>query len=223
MLHRTRVRNGLIIGVLILVAMSCAAWYLVISPRMSAATDLTAQSEQVEQGTLALQSRYNHTLQDARKAPSAAADAQTLFSSMPQEADLPSVLQQITDAAAAAGIKGPALQVLTTSTPDPVTAAGSVRGTTPAAGAVNLATMRIGVTVAGSQDNLVQFLANLENLKRSLLISSTVIAPGGPDDQPSLQVTGLMFVLQSKLPDLVATVDQLLKQADTGTGAAGSP
>jgi hypothetical protein len=32
-----------------------------------------------------------------------------------------------------------------------------------------------------------------------------------------------MFVLQSKLPDLVATVDQLLKQADTGTGAAGSP
>ena len=48
----------------------------------------------------------------------------------------------------------------------------------------------------------------------SELTSTMVVDKAGHDlKQDSLKVTGSMFVLQSKLPDLVARVEELLAQA----------
>jgi len=88
--------------------------------------------------------------------------------------------------------------------------------------------MPVSITATGSSAALYRFLGNLEALDRSLLIESTQVSDaagttgGGQAVDSSLQVSGSMFVLESRLPDLVATVDRLL--ADTGGApAAESP
>ena len=81
--------------------------------------------------------------------------------------------------------------------------------------------------MSGSRESLLAFLDNLQGLDRAVLITSTGLMdmqqPGtsSPEDAPkkgqagqqSLDVTGSMFVLQSKLPDIVAAVQALIDEA----------
>ena len=215
-----------VVGGLLLVCFAAAAWFLVLSPRIASSSQVAAQTSQVEKATFQLNVRYRQALTEAAQAPQAAAEAQQLFSSMPQEAELPDVLEQITTAADSAGITGTHLQVINTSVPTPVGAKGSAINpmTAAAKGAgVNLATMEVSITADGDRTSLAQFLANLERLERALLISSTHVADTSPGNLPTLQVAGSMFVLQSELPDLVARLDELMARARAGTGTLPAP
>jgi hypothetical protein len=107
----------------------------------------------------------------------------------------------------------------------PITTKGSTASATGKAAAqagVNLATMDLVVSVAGKRAELLKFLDNLQALDRALLISATKFNQNVTDTgkaTESLDVTGTMFVLQSKLPDLVAQVDALVAEA----GGPGRP
>ena len=89
----------------------------------------------------------------------------------------------------------------------------------PLAG-VNLAQMELVISAKGKAVQARNFIENLQNLERAMLITSTQRADAPQDastsGQPdqSVQVAGSMFVLQSQLPDLVANVDALLAQAN---------
>ncbi len=219
-------RTWAILGGLLVLGLAAAAWFLVLSPRIATASQVAAQARQVETSTLQLNRRYRDALEEAAQAPQAAAQAQRLFSSMPQEAELPDVLRQVTAAADSAGIEGTHLQIINTSVPTPVGAKGSEINpmTAVAKGAgVNLATMAVSITVDGDRASLARFLANLENLDRALLISSTHLADTSPGNPPTLQVDGSMFVLQSELPDLVTRLDELLARAEATTGKLPLP
>ena len=85
--------------------------------------------------------------------------------------------------------------------------------------------MDINVQAEGTREQVTQFLENLQGLDRALLVTATtdtavVKEPGqtGGPDLENLQVVGEMFVLESKLPDLVATVDQLIAEATSQRG-----
>ena len=141
------------------------------------------------------------------RAPAAAAEAEKLFASMPQEADIPEVITQISKAAESAGIAPADIQTINTSVPVPVGGPA-----TQGESGVALATMQVDVTVKGSDEQLKKFLDNLQALDRSILVQSTnVTATGGAS---ALQVTGQMFVLQSPLEDLVQTVTKVVEEAD---------
>lgn len=225
------VRLAQVGAVLAVVAVAAIAWFAVLSPRLSTASLLREQATALETANLSLRNQYNQALAQAEAAPEAAAEAQVLFARMPRTAELATILEQITDAATSAGISPNAVTTLTTGIPKPVTATGPGNaagtadgtGTTAAPAGINLATMDIGVTAEGTREQVLAFLDNLQGLDRSLLVTSTIDSAvtdteegsGGPELE-SMQVGGQMFVLESKLPDLVATVEELIAQAEAG-------
>jgi hypothetical protein len=215
-----RVRLTLIGGILLLAGLAALIWFLVLSPRLSEASELNAQAAQLQTANLTLRTQYNRALELADQAPQAAADAQALFETMPQEAELPAVIEQVSNAATSAGIKPQDIQTINTTIPNPVAPAAD----SDAAG-IKLAQLEIAVTAEGKREQSLGFLDNLQGLDRALLITSSQLADApAPADTPgatnreTVQVAGSMFVLQSKLPDLVATVEQLL--ADAGRAPA---
>lgn len=200
-------RITVIFGVLGLVALVGLGWLLVLSPRLQEADRVSERAATMETTNLQQLNRYNDLVAKAREIPKAAAEAEKLFASMPQEADIPDVLTQISKAAEQAGIPPADIQTINTSVPVPV---GDPA--TQGESGVALATMQVDVTVKGTDEQLKKFLDNLQALDRSILVQSTnVTAANGAS---TLQVTGQMFVLQSPLEDLVQTVKKVVEEAD---------
>lgn len=222
-----KVRLAQIIGIVAVLGVAAIAWFAVLSPRLATASDLQAQAEALQTTNLSLRNQYNQALDQAEAAPAAAAEAQVLFAKMPQTAELPAVLDQITNAATAAGIDPNAVTTLTTGIPVPVTTQTDVANdaATDAPKGVKLATMDVNVTAEGTREQVLAFLDNLQGLDRSLLVTATTDTAvvkeagetGGPDLE-SMQVVGQMYVLESKLPDLVATVEGLIAEATAQRG-----
>ena len=124
-MSRPRVRYTLIVGVLIICAVAAGVWFLVLSPRMSQSSDIAAQSDQMGVSNATLQARYHSSVKQAADAPALAAQAQAEFSKMPQSADLPAVITQLTDAARSAGVTADNIEVISTGLPLPVVTAGA--------------------------------------------------------------------------------------------------
>ncbi len=206
----SRPRLVLLIGILVLVALITFGWTVLLGPRVNEAAALQARATQIEGANIALLGRYNELLDQARNIEDATSQAREIFARMPEEADLPTVITQITGAAADAGIPPGDIQVINTSVPEPITSDDD----TGSAG-VALATMRLDVTVRGTPEELLRFLANIEALDRSLLIKSTsmTLLAGRESTGSTLQVTGEMFVLQSPLDDLVREVKRVVEEA----------
>jgi Tfp pilus assembly protein PilO len=213
MMRIEKVRLAKIGAILAFVVLALLAWFLVLSPRLSTASEVDARATQLQTANLSLLNQYNRALDQAKEAPAAAADAQALFEKMPQTAELPAVLDQITKAATDAGISPDLISTLTTSVP---VAAG--KGAAEATG-IRLAQMEIGVGAQGTRAQIVSFLDNLQALDRALLLTSSLVNAtvpvegSGGKGRETIQVGGSMFVLQSELPDLVATVQQLIEEA----------
>ncbi len=192
--------------VLIFIVLALISWFMVLAPRAEQATSLTTQAEDTDLRNLALMKQLRQTKDELQDAPAVAQRAQELLAQMPQTADLPAVLDQITAAAVEAGIDPNEVSTISTGIPTPVTETGL-----PAD--VQLAQMSVSLTATGSRQQVYDFLDNLQSLDRSLLVNSTQVSqPTDLEAQTNvtLQVVGTMFVLQSALPDLVAQVDTLL-------------
>lgn len=197
---------------LIFVGLAAGVWLLALSPRMEQADELTAQAADLELENLGLLSNLNRTRAQLENAPEVAQQAQALLAKMPQTADLPAVLDQITAAAVDAGIDPNQVSSITTGIPVPLS-----EGTLPEG--VSLAQMAVSLSAQGGRQEIQAFLDNLQSLDRSLLITATQVTNAGTEGDAAalnLTVAGEMFVLQSKLPDLVATVADLLEAQDPG-------
>lgn len=222
--HRTR--NAFLVGVLALVAVAAAGWFFLLSPRLAQADEIALQAEDMQMSNVQAQNRYNQTLTQAESATDAASEAQALFSTMPEEADLPSVLSQISTAATSAGIKESDISLISTSVPKSLmttTKKPSENANDTGEQGVSLAQMDLNLTVNGTRPQLLEFLTNLQSLDRAVLVqsselASTVVSQPGEDRKElnTLKLQASMFVLQSKLPDLVAHVQELLAEAQNG-------
>ena len=213
-----RVRATRIGGIVLVLAIAALSWFFLLSPRLSKAAELSAQAAQVQTANLSLRNQYNQSLAQAQEAPQAAAEAQKLFATMPQQAELPQVIEQLSGAAQDAGIKTGDIQTINASIPAAVApSAGDVSG-------IKLASMVLTVTADAGREKALTFLDNLQALDRAMLIKSSelqqAIGITGQTEAENVQVVGSMFVLQSTLPDLVAQVDELLAAA--GQTPAGS-
>jgi hypothetical protein len=205
----------LTIGAVVVITLLAVSWFVILSPRLSMADELTAQAEQVSMSNLQLQNRFNQGLDLANKAPAAAAEAQAVFAKMPRQADLPKVLEQSIGAAKAAGLPAANIDVIGTSVPTPVTAATTGDAQANATG-VNLATIGLNVTVRGGREKLMTFIDNMQSIDRALLVKSTTASSdvtNAAQAEQRLQLDGTMFILQSNLPDLVANVNKLITES----------
>ncbi|MDO8732075.1 MAG: hypothetical protein Q7L55_05815 [Actinomycetota bacterium] len=206
-------------GVIVaLILFAAALWSLVLSPRISTAAQLKEQSAQVEQANITLARRHGEILDLAAKAPQLAHEAQQLFSRMPESAKLPAVLRQIAAAAIASGISTQNVLLINTSIPESLdkvdNSSNQISANAASSLGVNLATMTIEITVNGSQAQRLRFLDKVQHLDRGLLINAhSTITDGTHATSGTLTVTGTMFVLQSKLPDLVAKAQTIIDKA----------
>ena len=233
--NRTRVT--VIVGVVAVIALALVSWFIVLSPRLSEAAQIQNQAEQLGGANLGLHNEYNRAVKMAKDAPGAAKEAQDLFATMPETANQDVMIEQIMGAAQAAGIPAPLVDMISTGLPKPVQDQKTQTAGADAAVAagVNLATMQIDISAGGTPDQIAAFLDNLQALDRALLITSTQIANNHAADSTavnlpaqSLKVGGTLFVLESKLPDLVASVETLIPKdmqasASPAAGAAASP
>lgn len=196
---------GVIIGLVVLIVLG---WLLVLSPRFETAGQLQARAADLELGQLNLTRRERDLLDLAESLPATAEEAQRLFSAMPQTAELPALLTQLTAAAKKSGIPANRIEVINTAIPesiDTTTDEGS------AAADIRLATMRVDMTVVGSPAQLTSFVAEMEDLERSFVITDVTMVAGGlrDDDEDTLTLAGTMFVLESALPDLIEQAESV--------------
>lgn len=221
---KDRVRLAVIGAVALVLAVAIAAWFLILSPRIETTAELEQEAEQVRVSNNALTVRLAKIEQLAAEAPMRAQEAQTLFAQMPETAELPEVLTQISDAATAAGIRPDGITLITASIPvsvsDPTASGASDTAGAASSLGVRLATMTIDVTVTGRPPQLQQFLTNLQTMDRTVLVNSTAQTAATTDaDESSLTVRGTMFVLESSLPDLVANAQQVIAEAQQAADA----
>lgn len=208
--QRTLILSCAGLGLLVLLL-----WSFLLSPRIATAQELKQQTAQVESANIALLKRHQEILTLGDQAPLLAKEAQRLFSRMPQSAQLPGVLRQINAAALRAGISARNIQVINATIPESIDKSiGSAHAPSASAATdlgVHLATMTIEVTVAGTDGQRLAFLTLLQELDRGLLITGNSAVNDGTSG--TLTVTGTMFVLESRLPDLVAMAQQIIQRA----------
>ena len=208
-----------IIGIVLVLGMGAILWFGILGPRFSQAADLQERAASVDASNTALTARVGRLRTLADQAPAVAARAEALFRTMPQQADLPVVLNDITAAARDSGISPDGILAISPAAPVPLTAAtpagaNSVTATAAESIGVKIATLPMTITVEGDPAVLDAFVGRLQNLQRAFVITGTQYATGptvpGKPATTSLTVTGTMFVLASQLPDLVAEVTRSL-------------
>lgn len=219
----TRVRIVRLAVILGLVAVTVLGWFFVLSPRLSEVDTITVATNDTDLANLKLMKQQRELLDLAAQAPAKAAAAQKVFAAMPQTADLPEVLNQISQAAVRSGIKPADISVINTSIPLPITAEQAGAADAATSLGLNLATMQIDISVTGDRADLLRFLDALQSMDRAILLASNSLSRVGTTAtaQESMTVTGTMFILQSELPDLVKNAATVVADATAAASSAG--
>lgn len=225
----TAPRANAVVGGLVLTGIAAGLWLGVLSPRLSYASEVTERADAVSVSNTSLLAQVGRLRDMAARAPEVAARAQALFSTMPQEAELPAVLDQISGAARQSGIPADGILAISPAEPMPLTAeapAGTMSSTAAEAASlgVRIATLPMSITVQGDPAALRAFVDRLQNLDRAFMVTGTEFTTGpavsGRGRVTQLVVTGTLYVLASQLPDLVAQVQESLQQAQAPTAKA---
>lgn len=212
-------RANAVIGSVALAGITTGLWFGLLSPRLSYAGEVSERADAISVSNTALLAQLGRLKDMAAHAPEVAARAQALFRTMPQEAELPAVLDQISAAARASGIPADGILAISPAEPVPLattTPSGGSATTANAAASlgVKIATLPMSITVQGEPAALEAFVDRLQHLDRAFMITGTQFTTGpsvsGKAPATQLVVTGTMFVLASQLPDLVAQVQKSL-------------
>jgi len=213
-MNLSRVRLARLIVIVLLISIAAVAWLFVLQPRQASieSTRVDIEDAQLMQQTLIKRNAELRALLEV--APGVAEEAQAIFAALPNTAQLPELLDQITAAAINAGIPASDISVINTSIPAPISESDPQAAAAADELGVDLGIITIDLSVSGSDEEFLALLENLTALDRAFLVESTTIsaARDGSTEQ-TMSVSGRLFVLQSSLPDLVATVEDIVAQA----------
>ncbi len=216
-----------LLGITALVVVFLAAWLLLLGPTVSrlGEVDQRMTDAQDRNSTMALQLAQLQS--QAADLPATRTRADRLAEVFPPTADQPGFFDQVTDAAADAGISADGITDI--SHGEAVVPGDAVPGTPDAQGSDALpetpvdstvALQPVTVTVTGSYRDLTVLLGNLESMRRTLFVTSVEVA-AAPQSEDStvkggmtLAVTGITFVA----PPLEAPE---IQQASSVEGAGG--
>ena len=176
-----KMRQWTMITALSVVAVLVAGWMLVIKPQRSHAADLRGQAAGVEQSNSQLRNQVSALKAQAKDLPKQQARLAAIEKKIPGNPALPSLIRSLSDAADSAGVElvslspsaptALAVQAAAVRTPTRQTAAKTA---TPA-----LEQIAVTLSVTGSYFNVEQFVSNLEELQRAMIVDGWSLAPGG--------------------------------------------
>ncbi|WP_244928620.1 hypothetical protein [Nocardioides sp. W7] len=192
---RTPAGNKLV-GAVALLLVAALGWLLVVGPRTDKLTETRAEVVMVQDRNDALGLELTRLRRQAEDLGATRKVARRLAEQLPPTADQPGLFTAVTAAAVDAGIGSDGVTTLSPSAPtlggpDPETGAVSA---SPAAATNQLGRQEVTVSVAGSYDQTVRFLKNLEQMARAYLVTSVSLS--GQDGTYATTVLGSMFVIQ---------------------------
>jgi Tfp pilus assembly protein PilO len=228
-----------VLGCLVVLA---AGWFLLVSPKRSHAAELRTTAASQVTANSQLETQLAVLKAQAKDLPKQQAKLAKVAAKIPDNPALPAMVRALTTAATSAGVE---LVSMTPGTPAAITAApaaapvaGSTRRTAAAstAAAGQLAMIPLTLSVVGGYFQVEQFVANLEDLPRSLRITSLTLAPGtnplktvatgAVDDGKSLATTIVAQVYMAANRPAAAAVSvpgQAVAGAATGPVAPVTP
>jgi type IV pilus assembly protein PilO len=154
-----------------------AGWFLLVSPQRQSAQDIGAQAEAQVAGNAVTQTKIDALKVQYANLPTLQKQLAVVQTHMPETANLPGLLRNLSAAATAAGVK---LISVTPAAPSPLgTAAQSGKASDSglsAPGGVQV--IGVTLTVSGPFANTRLFLTTLEAMPRSFLVTGLAIARG---------------------------------------------
>jgi Tfp pilus assembly protein PilO len=176
-----------VLGCLVVLA---AGWFLLVSPKRSDAAALRTQAASQVSGNAQLENQLQVLKAQAKDLPKQQAKLAAVAAKIPDNPAMPAMIRALTAASTAAGVE---LVSVTPSAPVAMAAAapaavvqkGSATPATSAAAnaaagnsAGLLTAIPVALNVVGGYFQVEQFVANLENLPRSMRLSNVAIVPG---------------------------------------------
>lgn len=248
----SRATQTKLVGGLIVLVMVLGGWFFLVHPQLAKQGTIASQVSDEQSKADTLQGQIAALQKKQQDLPNEQAIAAAQAARFPGTADQPGLFTEINAAAAQAGINPNQLSAITPGIPTLVAAAapapapaststdGTATGSTSTTGTTsttttggvslgsttsNLATMTVAVTVTGNSTELVKFLHNLENMKRSYLISEASFAYAvDGKSSTTLNITGTMFVMaQPKTPNVALLPKPSGSSTPTTTPGSGSP
>lgn len=183
------------LGAASLVLIAGAGWAFVVGPQTSELAAVREETASAVSQNQLLDAQLVKLQAQAKNLAETKRTAGALAAMFPPTADQPGLFEQVTQAAAGAGISGKRVTALTP-TPPSFGPADPAAGVQPADEArQELATQTVTVSVEGSYAESIALLGNLERIPRAFLIKDLAIAPGAAPGTYATSVTGDMFVM----------------------------
>jgi Tfp pilus assembly protein PilO len=180
----------------LVLAILAAGWFLLVAPKHQATADLKTKATSQEQANAQLQQQIQVLQAQQQDLPQQQAKLATLSTQIPGNPALPSLIRDLTAAAAKVGVSidsmapstpialvAPLAPVAPVPPADTTDTSGDTGATAPTPVAPAPATntlfqVPLSLGVTGSYFEIEQFLNKLEGLKRSMLISGLTLTPG---------------------------------------------
>ena len=210
-----RIRQWTIFTALAVVAVLVAGWMLAIKPQRSHAADLRSQAAGVEQSNDQLRNQLSSLKAQAKDLPKQQARLAEIAKKIPNNPALPTLIRNLSDAADSAGVD---LVSLAPAQPVALVSAVAAPAGRPAAGSAGSAVatpqveqVPVTLSVTGSYFNLEQFVSNLEQLDRAMIVDGWSMSPGAKGDaskpdksQVTAQIQARVFMAPDTTPAAAA-------------------
>jgi Tfp pilus assembly protein PilO len=191
----TKMRQWSILTAVAVLVVFAAGWFLMVKPQQSKSSSLRSQAATQQQENQVLQTQIDALNAEQKNLPEQQRVLQKFNTQVPADAAEPTIIRQLSAAAAGAGVNlvsmtpGTVSQVAS-STPAVVASpapTASAAATAPAAGSTSLVPaataggtlieLPIAIGVTGTFPNMETFFLALEKLPRSLLVQSWSMCP----------------------------------------------
>lgn len=158
-------RETVAIGVVAMILVIVAGWFLLIKPTSSKVSGLKKQAQQQQQDNDALQTEIAVLQSAKKKLPQDIAELNKLTQRVPQSVELPTLLRQMQQIATDSGVT---LKGITPTQPSALP------------GAQGIDAVGISIVVGGGYAEIEQLDSSLESLSRAFLVSGLALTSGGP-------------------------------------------
>lgn len=192
-----------IVGGLSLLVVAAVGWMFVLSPQTSALAEVQTAIQDTRDQNDVLRLQLVTLQRQAEDLGETKAAAEALATKFPATADQPGLFEQVTEAAANAGIPARHVTALTPTAPVIGAPADGVQLPGQSTSA-DLARQTVSLSVQGSYAQTQQLMLNLEHMPRAYLVTSITLAAGAEPNTFTTTITGDMFVMPpAELPEPV--------------------